>query len=81
MEGISAGSQVRPGQELGSEFGKGASQGFYFFIFFLGVDGVMGLVDSGGGGRHKQAVWSASSVLSWAALPPCLWFGRGFWQL
>lgn len=27
--------------------------------------------------KSKQ---SASGVLSWAALPPCLWFGRGFWR-
>lgn len=28
-------------------------------------------------GRDKSKQ-SASGVLSWAALPPCLWFGRGF---
>lgn len=29
----------------------------------------------------KKSKQSASGVLSWAALPPCLWFGRGFWRL
>lgn len=75
IEGISAGSQVRPGQELGSEFGKGESQ--VSRIWGKGGEGFNGISVFWRKGRDKSKQ-SASGVLSWAALPPCLWFGRGF---
>lgn len=68
--------ELRSGQarSWALNFGQGASQ---VSRAFRGV--LMGLVAlEEGGDKSKQ---SASGVLSWAALPPCLWFGRGFWRL